>query len=499
MGTSSPRLRAGLLVAILAAAALLRLWRLSAWPVFLDEDIYATALRDLLAVPLSDWARIPAEVGKPPLAFWLAALLYPLAGSEIGALRLVAALSGILGVALCAGLGRRLSGPGLGLMLAALQAFSPFAVLHERMGLLDALLSALVLASVVCTWDALGAGPGRSAVLAAVAGMGAVLTKQPGLVTLVVAPLLLWALAPRPVPWTLAGRALVCLAGPLAALVALRLSARHQNLVDQVGERFAPLAHAAGNLREMADSLVTYWPAGLPIALVFGALQLLRRRPRVLVVLVALALAWIAPFVAFSNLAAARYYLPAQPYLLAVAGLGIVELVRAARRWDRVAGTLALGCVLLAGFVYCGRSVGLVLDHSQARLSANDDWQYRSGWPSGYGYREARAFATAREAPRVPVRCFFKSPHFVAAGCSEQAGLGVAHSRASELWAEIAEERAEAVLVITDASGPALDEFVAELGEAARVETLIRFGRPDGSEGAAVLRISRAGSGAGGS
>jgi hypothetical protein len=66
--------------------------------------------------------------------------------------------------------------------------------------------------------------------------------------------------------------------------------------------------------------------------------------------------------------------------------------------------------------VLLGCSARLVLDFDHAVLSAQDDWAYRSGWPSGYMYAEARRFLATRSVPPTAVAYVVDDQHRIAMG-----------------------------------------------------------------------------------
>src|SRR5215212_3526677 len=124
-----------ILALILLVAGLLRLYRLEAWPVFVDEDNYTQAALEMLRLPWPEafWRSSQPPTLKPPLAFLVHQLLIPTVGDPVVAGRLLPALSGLATTALTFLLGRRLANNAGGLAAASLYALSPAAVLHERM------------------------------------------------------------------------------------------------------------------------------------------------------------------------------------------------------------------------------------------------------------------------------------------------------------------------------------------------------------------------------
>jgi 4-amino-4-deoxy-L-arabinose transferase-like glycosyltransferase len=91
---------------VLAAGALLRFLRLGDWPLFCDEDLYASAVDEMSRQGVASWAVLPAQLcAKPPLVFALALGLSPLAGGPALALRGLSALAGVGTIACCDRLG----------------------------------------------------------------------------------------------------------------------------------------------------------------------------------------------------------------------------------------------------------------------------------------------------------------------------------------------------------------------------------------------------------
>jgi 4-amino-4-deoxy-L-arabinose transferase-like glycosyltransferase len=177
-----PHIAAAALALILLAAGLLRLTSPAAWPVFCDEDNYAFAVAQMRAQPVSAWVREVARCcAKPPLVLMAAVPLGRALDSDLVALRVLSGLGGIVTVAGCFVLGRKLGGTAAGLATAALYALSPWAVLHERMALLDGPVAALVLVAALAAWEAVERSSWRLALCAALLGAAAVWAKQPGL------------------------------------------------------------------------------------------------------------------------------------------------------------------------------------------------------------------------------------------------------------------------------------------------------------------------------
>lgn len=485
--------RLGLAVVLLAAGAL-RFARPDAWPVFCDEDMYARAVAEMAAAGPASWLRHPArDYVKPPLAFVLALPLAEAAGDPVRGWRLLSGLAGLVSTVGCALLGRRLGGPAAGLWAGALYATSPAALVTERMGLLDALLGALVAGSLLAAGTALERGSWRWAMGAAVAGAAAVLTKPSG-VAAVAAPFLLW-LALRP-PTRRLAQAAVAAAGPVLAAAVLVLGPLGPDLAQQTTERLEPFAHLRVNLLHLSDAVAAYLPWGVAGCVAGGLAYALRRDAREGLACALWLAAWTVPWLTLSNFAPWRYVLPAVPLALALAGVALAEAWSAGTRPPIRHALRVLVLVAAGGSAAAG--VHLVADHRQARLSALDDWQYRSGWPSGYGFREARRFVAERARSGSEVACLLSPVHRTAAGCDVPVAPGVRHHGFFDLRSRAVVEafppsHTGELLVITDggmADGLEAEERIgALLKRLPRARVLRRFPRPGAITGPVVLRL----------
>lgn len=345
--------------------------------------------------------------GKQPLLFWIQAVLYGLGLPPLVAGRVLSAAAGTLTVALVFALARRFTGPSGAIAAAGLYTFSPFAVLHDRLGLSD---SPLVLALAITAYASLRAAQGASwrwTALATAGGMAAAGIKGPG-VCAAAFPILAAMLSSR-----LSGAALLRQTIPAALTVAVYavqmygpLGARYrfQTALHTI-DPGQPLPALAAAWRENADVLYTYMRAyfpGLWFALLVGLLLLpLLTRRRGDLYLLGCAAAIVLPVVFGGWEIYSRYFLGGLPFVAALWGSLVHRLaVLTARQATPRARPLQ---VLLAGATaalllpLAWQSVLLVFDPARAALAAHDRWQYITGPSSGWGFREA-ADALERDA-----------------------------------------------------------------------------------------------------
>lgn len=209
--TSSPRcaersLTRGLTRSSIAGAGLLLVvgFLLHAPALELGELMHEEGRRVLPARAMQesgDWL-LPtiwgkAYLAKPPLFFWLAALLAELRGAVVGALdvRGVSVLSTLLTALLVGAVGRRAWGNGWGLAAGLLFLTLPASLQKGSLGELEALLGLCVFAASWASWRAVDEG---GWFLPAGLALGlALLCKGPPAWVLVLAPLALRSLRER--------------------------------------------------------------------------------------------------------------------------------------------------------------------------------------------------------------------------------------------------------------------------------------------------------------
>jgi hypothetical protein len=354
------------------------------------------------------------------------------------------------------------------------------------MGLLDGLLTFFVALSVLLTWQALETASWAALLGASAAGSAAVLAKTPGVLVAIAPPLVALAVGSGR---RLAGRVAVATAAPLVAFLALQVGRTGSGVRQQFLDRWAPYRYSGGNLEDLTDALVAYALPGVMALALVGLWVVGRRRRRWAVALAVLILAWTVPWVVLSNFAPSRYYLPALPWVCLLAAIGALELVRLGRRRGRwiAAASMALVAAVAASLAWS--SARLVLDHPHARLSRLDDWQYRSGPPSGYGYRAAWRFAVARARPGSRLACLISGNHANASECGHDVPAGVVHLGRFVADAETVPALPPRGLLAVADDDPALLARWREVEAPASLETLARFTRPGGTPGAVVVRV----------
>jgi hypothetical protein len=407
------RLRAMWLVAALAGAAYvaLRLYRLHALPLFIDEGTYAWWGYQILA---GDFSRGLGQ-GKP-LMGWMIAL--GLAGrlDPVTATRLPGILLGLGGLAATAWLAARHVSPRAALLVCVLWLALPYVLFFERVSTPDQVLGALGIAAFALAWRGLHAARPRPAadLLAGAALALAGLAKMPVSFAVLAIPAGIAALSPatRQPPRAVARVLRMSLPPLLLAAGAVLVAAwRWRAGLFPLGFGFDEIAlktgggsaSAAGNLAAVAGWLGAYltWPLAVLLAGAWLA-GLAGRGPLPRLMAVA-ATFWTAAFLPIADFWVPRYLAPILPCALLLMAWALAGLLDrwagwAARRLPGWAGRWALSgayaaaCVAIVALA-AGPAGSFLADPRGARFPPEDRQQYVEGRGSGYGLPEAVALA----------------------------------------------------------------------------------------------------------
>jgi 4-amino-4-deoxy-L-arabinose transferase-like glycosyltransferase len=411
--------RGGLLAIVafaMAVGAALRFYRLESWPVFIDEDIYAWATLVTQRAPWLDKLFVSSrdQPFKPPLAFLTYALLTPTAEWVVFVGRAVSAVSGVATIALVGALGNRLGGAWAGAIGALAYALSPVAVLHERMLLQDGPMAMAATAALLfAIWAADRDSP-RWALAAGIAGFVAVQLKVSAVV--IAAPLGLVAFlltdSRRARMWGLGAAAAsliggaVLSVGPLAVGTAGMASARGA----------APFSRTVDASLHMLEWIGAYAPAGIWALPIVGLAVTTSRRRRLGAVVGVAAAVWIIPWLTVASFYPSRYYLPLVPIACALAGAAVAFAVQAVERFGLRGQLIVVTIAATWAAAMATDAVTLATDIRASRMPGLDDWQYRSGWPSGAAYAQARDDLSTRAAPGDTIVYAIAGTHRIGAG-----------------------------------------------------------------------------------
>lgn len=352
-------------------------------PLFNDEVIYLRWARDF---PTLIWVSI--RDGR--LIHTL--LLIPLVRLPIEPLlagRLLSVLCGLGTLLLLRRLGNTLGHPVAGVISAGCYALTPFAVLHERLILIDSLQTVGVLALLLASLHAATAPQLHTRhllIIGAWLGLTA-LVKASGLFFFLIPLVVFFMMTPtwdeRTKRLGLLRRSLLVALVPLALLAPFHFATALYGFVDTPfqQDRFTIIGD---NVRLILDWIIRYLPAPLlvPIGYALYGLPLPAPTRRLIRICITSALLLILSYIFLSVRIYSRYLLPITPLVLFAAALALVEMWRSKQRVARLLAIAALALSLGWGGMM---AYLLTVNPVQAPLAADDYFQYVEGWTAGYG------------------------------------------------------------------------------------------------------------------
>ncbi len=424
MAAARPRRLSAFTAAVLAAILLVyvatRVGTIVRLPWFIDEGSHARFTQDFASD--LDQAFGSLTIAKEPLSIWIGAAFTKLGFTPLAATRVVSFAAGLLTLAMVGLLARKLGGNGPALGAMGLYAVLPLFVVHDAVGIMDPLLTALTTSALYLQlelaerprlWPALG--------LAAAMGLG-LLSKEGAKATVVLLPLSLlcfdWRaprLRRRLGRWV--AYAALGVAGALAGWLLLRSSSLWERAlaireapllypVRDVGDALAdPWRWTRENWPVYRDTLTGYVTLPVAGAAVAGLVLALRGRPRPALVLAG----W------FAALLGAALLLPISPYprhalflapiVVAFAGLALARGAGAlgARLGPRRGAVVAAAGAVLLLVPALRVDARVLADPAEARYPGRDDVQYVTGPQAGAPWPRVADEVRRRTRPGEPV------------------------------------------------------------------------------------------------
>jgi 4-amino-4-deoxy-L-arabinose transferase-like glycosyltransferase len=413
MATIAPLMRRAIGLSLLVVVFFaMRLPSLGLMPLYSDEGLGLWRADRVLEGSLT---RGSGE-GKP-LHAWMIAAAIALPGDDILAARAAHVAAGALLLLALWDLTRRQVSPLAGWIAAALWIVLPYGAIFERTVTPDVPLAAACVAVATCAFRVaspdLPASPEsrRWRWLLLFAGAVAMFVKMPiGLLP---------ASLPLLVPFALSvderaaararlrtyTRALLATIAVLAAIVAVRaaMGARPLGFGMHEFEKKMAVArdaeNAPGAIVENVDRVGEFaWfyfgPIGT-VLLLAGLIAAVVKRQRVVLLLAAFALAWVALFVSTARNLSAHYVLEVIPFLVLVMASAVTAGARALQRHGErpiVTASVAAVVVALTLATVLPFHRALWTDPRAARFARTEKLHYIEGRWSGYGLREAAAW-----------------------------------------------------------------------------------------------------------
>ncbi len=378
---------------------LTRLIALDSLAFFIDEAMHAWWARLV-------WSLFPfsaASEGRLLNVLWLAAF-WPF-NASVWLSRASVILVTTAGLACVIDFARREFSPRAAIVAALLYTFMPLTFFFERLGLADSLSAPFVAGALWASSRMKSAHTSKAGILwAAVGGVAltaAVFSKISNLIFLCIPVLAVVFLFPPRKLQRGIGLSGVMLASCFATLFPSAL------IVKVVGQSDLGLSLLArktaiplGALPEQIRSagllvlsdFAAYLPFPLWLFVLAGVVVAIWRGGRPAWFATGILLATAGALVARTSpgYLESRFLSAYAPLIVVLAGAGLAKL---SNRWPLWASAMAMILVLGSGIQFAWQ--GWTRPES-LQLTERDRWQYITGWPSGYGFREIAADALAR-------------------------------------------------------------------------------------------------------
>ena len=407
----------GILIVILYFT--LRLPNLTLQPIFADEGIYIRWAQVMRAEPTLRF--LPLSDGKTPLFMWSMIPLLKIFDDPLFAGRFLSVLTGFITLAGVFALSWKIFGKRVAFWSALIYAVVPYAVFFDRMALVDSMLSAFTIWSLFfAVWILKSQRLDLAMILGYLLG-GALLTKTPAMVNLLILPLTILGFSFKKMQKYKLFKLLACWA--VAVVIALTmynllrlgpefhmLSSRNADYVFTLGELSGrPLDPFLPHLRDIADwfpKLIT-WPilgvmgVGVIYAL-FRVPQQAFRGPSPIVVLL-----WaVVPLLiqmAFLKTFTARYLLFSIPPLLILAGYGIEKSLEKLKNIKNIIVITVIIIIIVILPLPLYFNYLLLTNPASAPLPKAERRGYLEDWTAGYGFKEISEYLIEKkkESPVV--------------------------------------------------------------------------------------------------
>jgi hypothetical protein len=392
-----------------------RLWLVARFPYFLDEGILALYAQE---GENPDQRLISLTEGVRPGLVWMTLGGMSLHFTPLVAIRLSVVVFGLVTTVCGTLLALRHVGRTAAVAFAVLALFTPFLFLYESLGLRDPVIAGLMIAGLLCEIELARRPRLALGLLLGVTFALDFLVKESGRAALVLLPLSLVYFpfrSPRRIRLGAAWIGNVALALLMAYLATLtmKLSSAYANLGNV--ERSVGVMRTFGDVRAhplryfdqswpgVHGELTTYLTYPVIVLVVAGLGLGLWRRTKLTGLVAIWALAQLGAAIWLAGNVYARYLVPAVPFVLLLAAIGVEELVRLARArfgdTRRVAAACAAaGALLLVPALIF--DVEVSYDPAAAPYPSGDKVAFVTGWPSGFGAKETvdelALFATGR-------------------------------------------------------------------------------------------------------
>lgn len=399
-----------ILLVLVLAYFLLRLPNLTLQPIFADEAIYIRWAQVMRAEPTLRFVSLTD--GKTPLFMWLMIPLFKVFSDPLFAGRILSVIAGfftLIGVFLLA---KKVFSVKAALWASLLYVITPYTVFFDRMALVDSLLSAFTIWAIyIATWLIRSLRLDLAMILGYLLG-GALLTKTPAMVNLLVLPITLLGLrknAKDKYPYL---KALAFLA--ISALIALviynllilgpgfsQLSSRNADYVfsplelkNRIWDPFIP------HLNDMKDWFPRLFTIPTLILIGIGIYQLLFTVNKLGMIILIWTLVPLILEMTFLRTFTARYLLTSVAPFLIFGGYGLTKALEKIRVNAFLKILIALLAILPLALKF---DYQLLTSPPPTDLPKEGRVGYFEDWTAGYGLKEIAQFLVEQKKTRSDV------------------------------------------------------------------------------------------------
>lgn len=387
---------------ILVIFFLLRLPNLTIQPIFADEAIYIRWAQliqsdpNLRFVPLSD--------GKTPLYMWTLASFFRFFKDPLLAGRVLSIISGFFTLIGVFFLGWRFFNKRVGLWAAFLVAVTPFMVFFDRMALVDSMLAAFTIWALNMALLLTSTSRLDVAMFLGYFYGGALLTKTPGLFSLLALPTTLvnfdWSFRNRGIRLAkMIGLMIVSVIIAMAIYNILKLgpgfpnlNSRDQDYVLSIPRLLSrPWDPFIFRIGDISNWFIRLW--GLPLFLltIWGLILAIVKRNKVgIAILLWVGVSLIPQMIAL-KVFTARYVLPTIPPFLVLAAWGLDQLLSKPPLSKSKNIMVAAAVLIFLVWPLYFDSL-LLLNPQNAPLPQNERQGYFEDWTAGYGLTDIAAY-----------------------------------------------------------------------------------------------------------
>ncbi len=380
----------------------LRLPNLLLQPIFADEAIYIRWAQIMKADPTLRFVSL--SDGKTPLFMWLMIPMFKVFQDPLLAGRVLSVFSGLATMSGVFVLSWRLFSKKAALLAAFLYAIVPYTVFFDRMALVDSMLAAFIIWSMVVAMFLVKYPRFDLAMILGYLMGGALLVKTPAMMSIIALPITILGFRFKNqkvfrllILWLVS---LVITIGIYSVLKLgpgfEQLSSRNQDYIFSPSDLLAnPLDPLVPHIKDATDWFLRLLTPVVLACLVFGVFKVFKEKNMMAISILIWALVPMFILMTILKTFTARYLLLSIPPLLVFAGYGLSSFrPKIAGLQGRGATFAAIILVAIAPLIF---DFILLTNPQNAPLPAQERRGYFEDWTAGYGFPEIAQFLVEKK------------------------------------------------------------------------------------------------------